>query len=128
VTTNLHQAEQWANKRVTSLPLRSVFAVVLQFQLSRDWFAGLESLSFVRPTTDFWDLIWDCRLGFAPHQRSTSQPSYDVVSGLVTLWGQILTIQDCDQISFHTPIAVAGLPKPVMLKKANDSDPTETLF
>jgi uncharacterized protein DUF3990 len=127
VTTHLHQAEQWANQRVTSLPSTSLFAVVFRFQVDRDWLASLDALSFVRPTNDFWDLVVDCRLGFPPHQR-TFPPSYDVVYGPVSLWPQILTIQDCDQISFHTAKAVTGLPNPVIHKKANDSDPKRLLF
>ena len=127
VTTNLHQAEQWANTRVISLPSRTVFAVVLRFRVTRDSLASLESLAFVRATNDFWDLVTDCRIGFAPHQRSSGQP-YDVVYGPVTLWPQRLIINDCDQISFHTQRAVTNLVGPTLHRKANDGDPRKTLF
>jgi hypothetical protein len=134
VTTYLHQAEQWANKRAAlinaALPAGTAptVALVLQFRLSRDWLATLESLSFVLETPDFWALVDDCRSRFPPHQRTGRQMEYDVVYGPVTLWPQRLLIKDCDQISFHTPSTVTILPSPVVYKKANDSDPTKTSF
>ncbi|WP_158237552.1 DUF3990 domain-containing protein [Bradyrhizobium forestalis] len=127
VTTNPHQARQWANTRVISLPSRAVFAVVLRFQLNRDWLAGLDALAFVRPTQDFWDLVTDCRIGFPPHQRSSSHP-YDVVYGPVTLWPQQLIINDCDQISFHSTQAAAALPSPIVHRRAIDGAKRSTLF
>jgi hypothetical protein len=134
VTTYLHQAEQWANKRAAAvnaaLPSSATptVAVVLQFCLKRDWLAGLEGLSFVLETPDFWALVDDCRSRFPPHQRTGKQSEYEVVYGPVTLWPQKLVIKDCDQISFHTPWTVASLPGPVLFKKANDSDPKQTSF
>jgi hypothetical protein len=129
VTTRLHQAQQWANTRVTSLPAPGLFAVILRFELDRDWLAGLQTLGFVRATRDFWDLVTDCRHGFAPHQRlPPNQIPYDVVFGPVTLWPQTLTIGDCDQMSFHTRRAVAGLPQPSLFRRANERDLTRTLF
>jgi len=117
-TTSLHQAQQWANARVlrTLAPTGPTpTAVVLAFQLNRYWLASLETLAFVRPIKDFWDLVQDCRNGFPPHQRSTPyNVCYDVVFGPVTLWPQRLVIQDCDQISFHTQRAVRGLKSPVV--------------
>jgi hypothetical protein len=112
-TTSLHQAKQWANARVRRMlsargPAQS--AVVVRFTVNRDWLAGLHALAFVRGIQDFWDLVQDCRNGFPPHQRGNPQPAYDVVYGPVTLWPQLLLIQDCDQISFHTQNAVNGLP------------------
>jgi hypothetical protein len=134
VTTYLHQAEQWANKREAavnaSLPVGSApaAAVVLQFRLSRDWLASLESLSFVVETPDYWALVDDCRSRFPPHQRTGRKREYDAVYGPVSLWPQRLLIKDCDQISFHSATAVAGLPSPIVFKKANDSDPKKTSF
>ena len=117
-TTRLHQAEQWANARVLKAPSRpGLFAIVLAFDLDRDWLAGLDALAFVRPSTDFWDLVEDCRNGFPPHQR-LRPPSYDVVNGPVTLWPQKLIIADCDQISFHTPRSVDGLGSPLLQARA----------
>jgi hypothetical protein len=134
VTTNLHQAEQWANERTRAINLTlpssstPTVAVILQFRLQRDWLASLESLSFVLETPDFWALVEDCRIGFPPHQRAGKQMEYDVVYGPVTLWRQKLVIKDCDQISFHTAAAVSKLPNPLVFKKANDSDATLTTF
>ena len=134
VTTNQHQARQWANTRVdklaAGLPPSSPapVATVLQFRLERDGLANLDSLAFVLGTHDFWALVTDCRGRFPPHQRAGVQAEYDVVYGPVTLWPQILLIQDCDQISFHTSAGVARLLDPVLLEKANDSDPRRTKF
>lgn len=128
------QAEQWANTRAaavnTALPATSAptVALVLQFRLSRDWLASLECLSFVLETPDFWALVDDCRSRFPPHQRIGRRREYDAVYGPVTLWPQKLVIKDCDQISFHAPSVVASLPDPVVYKRANDSDPTQTSF
>ncbi len=110
-TTRLHQARQWANMRVMRAPQRlNPFAVVIRFDLDRDWLASLDVLAFARPIRDFWRLVTDCRHGFPPHQRVPPEPTaYDVVYGPVTLWPQQLVIADCDQISFHTRRAVAGL-------------------
>lgn len=117
VTTSEHQAQQWANQRVLRSSVtpgaRHPTAVVLSFQLDRDWLGTLEALTFVRPINDFWDLVQACRNGFPPHQRSPPyNRCYDVVYGPVTLWPQRLVIQDCDQISFHSQRAVRGLPTP----------------
>ncbi|MGJ5026520.1 DUF3990 domain-containing protein [Bradyrhizobium sp. HKCCYLS2038] len=128
VTTNLHQAKQWANTRVISRPNPGLVAIVMQFQLRRDWLASLESLSFIRPASDFWDLVADCRIGFPPHQRMSARRAYDMVSGPVTLWPQLLTIQDCDQISFHTTAAISALPQPLLYERADDHGSSRTLF
>jgi hypothetical protein len=134
VTTNLHQAEQWANRRAdginAALPSSAprTIAIVLQFTLKRDWLARLESLSFVLEAGDFWALVEDCRIGFPPHQRVGASRAYEAVYGPVSLWPQKLVIKDCDQISFHTASAVNSLPDPFILEKANDSDPTKTTF
>lgn len=119
-TTNEHQARQWANTRVLRSPVQpSVKAIVLAFTINRDVLAGFDTLAFVRATTAFWDLVTDCRYGFAPHARAKSgQPAYDVVHGPVTIWPQSLLIADCDQISFHTAMAVAALGSPILQAEA----------
>src|SRR5208337_2744253 len=53
-TTSEHQAKQWANTRYTS-NRANVNALVLRFELDRDWLASLEAVVFARPTQDFWD-------------------------------------------------------------------------
>jgi hypothetical protein len=113
VTTHLHQARQWANAKVIRTPAASSRALVLMFTLDRDWLASLEGLDFVRPIQDFWNLVYDCRNLWPPHQRAggtrfSSKAAYDVVYGPVTLWPSILTIQDCDQISFHDQATLTG--------------------
>lgn len=132
LTTSLHQAEQWANKRVATMHSSSsappTVATILQFSLSRDWLASLESLAFVLETADFWALVNDCRSRFPPHQRIGPSREYDVVYGPISLWPQKLVIKDCDQISFHTPKATGTLPHPIILKKADDIDPRRTSF
>jgi hypothetical protein len=134
LTTSLHQARQWANKRATTVnsavkpPSPPTVATVLQFQLNRDWLARLDGLSFVRDTNDFWDLVEDCRGRFPPHQRTGSASEYDVVYGPVSLWLQKLIIHDCDQISFHTPNTVNALPYPLVLAMASDTGLSRTLF
>jgi hypothetical protein len=119
-TTSLHQAREWANARVRRVlaPTQVHTAVVIQFSLDRDWLALLDALAFARPTGDFWNLVTDCRYGFPPHQRSGSKAAYDVVYGPVTIWPSRLLIQDCDQISFHSPTAAAGLRRPVVAEVA----------
>jgi hypothetical protein len=112
VTTWDHQARQWANARVLRILAPTgpqPRAVVIRFQLDRDWLASLESLVFVRSTRDYWNLVDDCRLGFPPHQRPGP---YDAVYGPVALWPQRLLIQDCDQIGFHTRRGVRRLINP----------------
>jgi hypothetical protein len=115
VKTSEHQARQWANQRWLRSPSRGMNALVLRFELDREWLASLEHVVFLRATSDFWDLVADCRHGFAPHQRLPPNNSpFDAVYGPVTLWPQKLVVQDCDQISFHSSKAVAahGLRRP----------------
>jgi Protein of unknown function (DUF3990) len=121
-TTRLHQARQWANTRVLRAPSRpGLFAIVMRLDLDRDWLASLDILAFVRPIRDFWSLVTDSRNGFPPHQRLPPAPTpYDVVYGPVTLWPQTLLISDCDQISFHTQRAAAGLNNPHLHATANN--------
>jgi hypothetical protein len=121
VTSNLHQARQWANAKVVRTP-GSSRAVVLEFRSDRDWLASLDALCFVRPIQDFWDLVHDCRNMFPPHQRVTSgsRKSYEVVYGPVTLWPSILTIQDCDQVSFHNQNNLTGLSIDPNSRQPND--------
>ena len=120
LTTSDFQAKQWANSRVLRRRKRvgpAPSAVVLSFSTDRDAVASLDALTFVRPIPDCWDLVSDCRHGFAPHQRSGPTACYDIVSGPVTLWPQRLTIADCDQFSFHTQRAVNCLRAPVLLER-----------
>jgi Protein of unknown function (DUF3990) len=121
-TTRLHQARQRANTRVLRAPSApGLYAIVLRFDLDRDWLAGLDVLAFARAIRDFWDLVTDCYNGFPPHQRQPPSPApYDVVYGPVTIWPQTLLINDCDQISFHTQRSAAGLGSPYLHDSADN--------
>ena len=106
-TTNLHQAEQWANRRFHTS--RAGSAAVVSFTIDRNAIAGLEHMAFVLdgtpPNSDYWELVVHCRRG-RDHARSGAASFYDVVYGPVSLFPQYLVIADTDQISFHT---TAGL-------------------
>ena len=125
MTTSERQARNWANLRVhrfASGRAHSAMApraVVLSFNLDRDWLASLDTLCFVLPNRDFFDLVWDCRMGQPPHQRGSSKVSYDVVYGPVTLWPQGMVVGDADQVSFHTDGVVSSLPKPIVFDVAS---------
>lgn len=121
LTTSDHQARQWANTRVRRLlrptgpPLR---AVVLSFAIDRDLLAGPDVLAFVIATSDYWDLVHDCRLGLPPHNRPGAKTHYDLVYGPVSLWRQELVIHDCDQISIHDQALANQLPQPIVYQIA----------
>jgi hypothetical protein len=117
LTTNDHQARQWANTRVRRLRSprgASLQAVVLSFSIDRDLLADADVLAFVVATTDYWDLVHDCRLGFAPHGRPGTKKYYDIVYGPVSLWRQELMIHDCDQISVHDQSLANRLSRPIV--------------
>jgi hypothetical protein len=125
-TTSEPQARNWANKQVVSyntrnpgLPLER--AAVVEFSVDRDALATLESIWFVRGdslASDYWDLIRHFRVGHSAgkhHQRTVPKSWYDLAIGsLAASWYPATrTVPDSDQISFHTPLAVAllnGLP------------------
>jgi hypothetical protein len=123
-TTSLRQAREWANDRTRRKRKYAthVQALVLQFDLDRNWLASQETLVFVREIADFWDFVEHCRAGLAVHARAHTNFAYDVVYGLVTLWEQRLLIEDCDQISFHTTRAVGPLNQPSVAAVADTPD------
>jgi hypothetical protein len=130
VTTNLHQAREWANAKVERTlaqptPPSRPQAMVLGFEADRDWLASLEALCFVRPIRDFWDLVHDCRNRYPPHQRVYPYGPYDIVYGPVTIWPSRLLIADCDQISFHTPRSLQGLGANPTIVDAAPANPAE---
>ncbi len=88
--------------------VRPPVVAVITFEIDRDKLAGLQSLAFMRETTDFWDFVEHCRAGrYSLHGRAGG--IYDVVYGLVTVWTQTLILADCDQVSFHTNSGIAIL-------------------
>jgi hypothetical protein len=99
-TTNLAQARKWASIKSSQ---GSDLPVVLKLTVNREVLAKLRTLSFVRPTSDYWSLVERCRdENSAPY--STGQ-HYDVVYGPVAKrwWGSTAytIIEDYDQTSFH---------------------------
>jgi hypothetical protein len=112
-TTVLTQARSWAweMSRKGGMKGSASNPIVFQFTVSREELAGLDSVWFVRGTTnagDYWSLVTHCRSGGADHARvhsaSPSRPGwYDLVIGPVSAsWRQRLCLLDCDQISFHS--------------------------
>lgn len=100
VTSDPHQAQQWANRKARYRPKSSVRAAVLCFLLDRDKVGALgDHLVFVLADSDFHDFVAFNRFGSASHGRSTGLP-YDVVYGPVSAFPQKLTFASCDQICF----------------------------
>ncbi len=99
VTTDLHQAEQWANQKARSMP-SAPNAAVLTFELDRDLIATLgDHLTFVLADIDFYDFVLFNRFGSPSHKRSSGYP-YDVVYGPVAAHPQTISFSGCDQICF----------------------------
>ena len=80
---------------------------MVEFVIDRDQLGKLETLWFVQPTADYWDLITECRF-YQPvvplHGRKTGHP-YDVVVGSVaSRWKRepYVAFTEWDQASFHT--------------------------
>ena len=123
-TTNLHQAQQWANMRIAGLPPgSSTRAAVVGFTVTRDSMAGLAHMAFVRhgrpPNSDYWNLVAHCRSGGAHDRNNVTGDFYDIVHGPVSLWRQLLVIADSDQVSFHTNAALAALITPTIVSRGN---------
>lgn len=123
-TTNLHQAEQWANTRLAGLPpASSTRAAVVSFTVTRDSMARLAHIAFVRddrpPGSDYWNLVAHCRTGAAHDRNKNAGAFYDIVYGPVSLWPQFLVIADSDQVSFHTSAALAALTSPAIVSRGN---------
>ena len=88
-TTNVHQAEQWANRRLHTARRRGAKrAAVLRFTIEREALAKLDHMAFVRgdvaPNSDYWQLVSHCRSG-KDHGR-VEKSYYDVVYGPVSLF------------------------------------------
>jgi hypothetical protein len=115
-TTSLPQARSWAYRRSTRRRSRgratAAGPLVIEFVFSRDVFAGLDSISFVRgdeQSDDYWSLVHHCRRG-GHHGRNVNAGWFDVAMGpLASSWQSRLAFIDADQVSFHTPDAVAAM-------------------
>ena len=77
-TTFLHQAQQWANLKLASLPRTR--AAVVRFTVARPLIGGLANMAFVRdstpPPSDYWDLVAHCRSGNAHDKDGVSGRFY----------------------------------------------------
>jgi hypothetical protein len=109
-TTNRAQAERWANNLAAQMV--GAAPAVIEFAIERNSLASLDVLFFVRGSpnaVDYWSFVQFCRTSAADHGRAHT-PWYDIVVGPVT--GSVrkqTVISDSDQISLHTPSAVAVL-------------------
>jgi hypothetical protein len=108
VTTSLAQAMSWAEQKVDYKQESGGLARVMEFAVSRDYLAELESLWFVRGTAeavDFWSFVTHCRSSERFHGRDNW---YDIVIGPVTrnFRKRTLLEAESDQISFHTDRAL----------------------
>lgn len=104
-TTWLRQAKNWANLRVRKERSRysNPIATVLRFTAKRDDLASLESLVFVSERGDYFPFVGYCRAGMRPHAPNSNRSRpYDIVYGPISLLGQTHTINNSDQICFHT--------------------------
>jgi hypothetical protein len=114
VTSDLHQAQQWANKKARGTP-GSHNAAVLEFDLDRDKIGVYgDHLTFVLADSAFHDFVLFNRLGSSTHGRVGRKP-YDVVYGPVAAFPQTLTYANCDQICFvsgGSPSAINALGRP----------------
>jgi len=107
-TTNLIQAQDWANRRVRRST--SLTATVLEYEVQREKLAALDCLAFTNEhVADFRPFIAYCRGGPTGHRRPSTPGWYDVVLGPVTNWPGRQVIKDADQISFHTSNAIVSL-------------------
>jgi hypothetical protein len=111
-TSSFQQAEAWAKEKTTFRRRYSpgIYPVVLSFMADRDHLAGLESLWFVRGTSDdYWSFVKHCRS--ADETKHGRSDCYDVVAGPVSRSNQFgrSVLADSDQVSFHTRTALEVL-------------------
>ncbi len=108
-TTRLDKARDWANVKALR---EGGTAAVVRFDVSRNDLAQLDCLFFARgdrTAVDYWSFVQYCRTIGRDHNR-LHIPWYDLVVGPVTgTWKRQTILPDTDQISFHTPYAVAVL-------------------
>ena len=125
-TTLLAQAQNWAHIRCARLghgrAAPAPIPKVLQFDIDRALLTKLETLCFIREgqasapnPSDYWQFVSHCRNLLGPHRAIAGRSYYDLVCGPVSLWPQSHVIKDCDQFSFHTVVALAILPTPVII-------------
>jgi hypothetical protein len=123
-TSNLTQATQMALRHIklAAVKKQTIQGAILSYRIKRDDLARLDTLSFVRPEdshTDLWNFIGHCRSGAAQHRAAANglPAYYDIVIGPVAqnwLLHPYFCIPSFDQVSFHTPRALALLQKPIV--------------
>ncbi len=120
-TTWLHQAKSWANIRfMQTRRFSGKQAIVLEFRVRRNDLANLETLTFVTEKSGYFPFVQYCRSGRRLHADAAfRQPPYDVVFGPVALGGQPLVISGCDQVSFHTDLAVSKISEVSVIEAGN---------
>ena len=108
-TTRQDLASDWADQMAQQAGANPA---VIQFQVSRNEIALLESLIFVRGDSqaiDYWSFVQYCRTIRNDHNR-VFKAWYDLVAGPISgSWKKQTTIRNSDQFSFHTPDAAAVL-------------------
>jgi hypothetical protein len=82
--------------------------------VSLDALARLDTLAFVIgdkfQAERFWSLVWRCRQDDAHHARPTNGGWYDLIVGpMAADWRQRASLDDSEQVSFHTLTAAALL-------------------
>jgi hypothetical protein len=121
LTSLERQAKDWAWLRYYDLPLpdqATQYPATMRFEIDRDAVGDLTFLAFVLgdyDSVDYWSLVQHCRQSksrpnHSHHEHPRTYGFYDVASGPVSaFWYQRLVAADADQISFHTPDALALL-------------------
>jgi hypothetical protein len=108
-TTRQDLASDWADQKAQQAGANPA---VIEFQVSRNDIALLESLFFIRGDAhaiDYWSFVQYCRTIVGDHNR-TYAAWYDLVAGPITgSWKKQTTVSNSDQISFHTPNGAAVL-------------------
>jgi hypothetical protein len=107
-TTVWEHAVQWAKIKAQIDPGND--PIIVAFEVDRDQLAALEFLCFVRAdpdASDFWNLVFRCLRQADDHHRAANQGWYDIVIGpLVKSYHYRATVDNSEQISFHTDRAV----------------------
>lgn len=109
-TTNKAQADEWATKSAQRIGRRlksKVGPKTIVFDFVLDRLAECSSIFFIRPTSEFWDLVKFCRDEKLSNKGYGSMPHhYDVVGGVVASTDFKNVKPDFDQLSFHSPHAL----------------------
>lgn len=79
--------------------------------MNRNDLGDLEDLVFTTDHGGYFPFVGYCRGGGTPHAPVAKRAHpYDIVYGPVSLIGQSHTINNSDQVSFHTVLATSKIP------------------